>query len=188
MAKRTRRPAAITPTELGLLAAVADAPDDALARLVYADYLDDAGGDGPRRGEFLRAWCALLLINVRDLDGYSEAAEALEARAAGLPAEWLAAVQSERFHLADPADVAARVEAFFLRYGGSPGLIDARISSVHSTGGDWEIRYTIPSIELSPVLRSSRFLAVERATGRVHMIASRGRRAGTHRPDTLAPS
>lgn len=188
MAKRLRRSVAITPTERGLLAAVADAPDDALTRLVYADWLEaEAGTDGPRRGEYLRAWCDMLPVSVRDLDAYAEAAEALESLAAGLNGDWLAAVQSWRFHLVDPVDVAARAEAFFLRYGGAARLIDARLMTVLSTGGDWEVRYTTAARGRTAA-RVARHLAVVRATGRVHMMTPSGRRTGTHHPNTIAPS
>ena len=172
----------MTPTEQGLLAAIPAQPNDPFLRLIYADWLEaEAGGDGPRRGAYLRAWCAMLPILVRDLDRYSEAAEALEALAAGLPAEWIAAVEATRFHLGSPHLVITRAETFFLRYGGSAELIDARPIGVFSTGGDWEVRYSTGAM-------NTRFLTVERATGRVHMIDSRGRRIGTHHPDTLAPS
>lgn len=184
----------MTPTERGLLAAVSARPDDALGRLVYADWLEaEAGGDGPQRGAYLRAWCELLTIRVRDLDAYAMAAERLEALGAGLDADWLAAVGATRFHLTDPIEVAGRAEAFFLRYGGSEGLLDARVAAVMSTGGDWEVRYTTvadnralwPPGDAGRVLER---LSVDRATGRVHMMDARGRRARTHHPDSCAPS
>ena len=173
----------MTPTERGLLAAVADWPNDALTRQVYADWLEaEGGGDGPRRGAFLRAWCELLPVNVRDLDGYAEGAERLEALAAGLDADWLAAVDAKRFHLVYPAEVCCRAEAFFTRFGGSAGLLDARSGSVIDDGVAWDVYYTTGS---DPDLGR---LRVDRATGRVHMMNSDGRPARTHHPDRDEPS
>src|SRR5688500_455808 len=47
----------MTPDELGLLGAVAAAPEDDLPRLVYADWLEEHGR--PQRAEFIRAGCRL---------------------------------------------------------------------------------------------------------------------------------
>ena len=180
----------MSPTERGLLAAVQDRPADALTRLVYADWLEGEASD-PRRGAYLRAWCAMLAVSVRELDEYAEGAEALESLAEGLDADWLAAVGATRFHLTDYEPVAGRVEAFFLRFGGSCGLIDARVMSIDDAGGGWTVRYITGPDALAfsrgaAVL--SKRLGVTRATGRVHMIGADGRPARTHHPDHTAPS
>ena len=171
----------MSPAERALLAAARDDPADALTRLVYADWLEGEGDD-PRRGAYLRAWCAMLAADLRELDEYAEGAELLESLANRLDVDWLAAVGAARFHLTDPEQVAHRVEAFFLRFGGSAGLLDARAFAVYGSGGDWEVWYETAG-RPSPVA-----LCVERSTGRVHMMDERGRRARTHHPDHTAPS
>lgn len=52
----------MTPTEAGLLAAVLENPADDGVRLVYADWLDEHGGQ-PERAEFIRVQCRLAVLD-----------------------------------------------------------------------------------------------------------------------------
>jgi uncharacterized protein (TIGR02996 family) len=67
------------PEELALLAAVIANPADDLPRLMYADYLDDLGGElNARRAEFIRLQCELAQQNPRPV--YSDRPTAQQIR------------------------------------------------------------------------------------------------------------
>src|SRR5436190_6976854 len=77
--------------EIALPRGIARSPDDAAARLVYADWLDDHGR--PQRAEFIRAQVELagILRATPPLD-----ADALSIASLGFPSRWVATEDSTR--------------------------------------------------------------------------------------------
>ena len=63
--------------EAGLLNAIADQPDDDDKRMVYADWLDEYGGD-PNRAELIRIQCGLERGNIDYRDNTKATAERLK--------------------------------------------------------------------------------------------------------------
>ncbi len=72
-------------TEPGLLAAIAADPGDDLARLVYADWLDEH--DQPERAEYLRLHVEIARLE-REGRGHVRPSARLRELAADLPREW----------------------------------------------------------------------------------------------------
>lgn len=155
--------------ELAFLAAVRDRPNDALTRLVFADWLDERDTDETRtKARFLRVWCDLADTPLTDLEGYTTRADELEALRPRLDPDWLAAVDGARFHVAAPDAARLRAEAFLLRH----GRTEARVGEVTANGADFLVRYADMADGFAPgdkfVLPFEGRLKVDRATGRVH--------------------
>src|SRR5688572_24395000 len=89
-------------TEAGFLQAIRERPDDAVHRLVYADWLDERDD---RRGEFLRVHLALRGLPP-DHPHRPGGEQELSVLRKGLDPRWLAVVEPERAHLyADPPTI-----------------------------------------------------------------------------------
>ncbi len=78
--------------DAGFLRTIAATPSDDLARLVYADFLDERGRDGDgARAEFLRLTARLAACDCKKAERKGGRAR-LQELAAGLDGEWLAVV------------------------------------------------------------------------------------------------
>ena len=78
--------------DAGFLRAIAATPSDDLARLVYADFLDERGRDGDgARAEFLRLTARLAARDCKKAETKAGRAR-LQELAAGLDGDWLAVV------------------------------------------------------------------------------------------------
>src|SRR5262245_8003222 len=82
-------------THDALLADIAEQPDEAAPRLVYADWLEE---HGDARGEFVRLHLALRGLSPDQLYR-PEVEEELSRLRKGLDCGWLAVVEPERAHL-----------------------------------------------------------------------------------------
>jgi uncharacterized protein (TIGR02996 family) len=148
--------ALLAPDERPLLTAVARAPKKDDARLVYADWLEEHGGDeAPARAEFLRVQHQL---------GTGKPTKLLRSREAALRKQlspaWLALVGDTRERFREWEEFAAGKEpndswpATGLFIKGEPGPLDVHYE------GEWEeevLRF-LASREVAPVLRSLRLL------------------------------
>lgn len=171
--------------ELAFLAAVRDRPNDALTRLVFADWLDERETDESRtKARFLRVWCELADTPLTDLEGYTTRADELEALRTRLDPDWLAAVEGTPCHVATPDAARQRAEAFLQRH----GRTEATVGEVTANGADFLVRYADMADGFTFadefVLAFDCVLKVERATGRVHDVDSRFRPSS---PPLFAP-
>ncbi len=92
--------------ELALLAAIRDNPDEDTPRLVYADWLDEQGGDAnAARAEFIRVQCEYSRIDVGAGPDEAKRSKRLDARAQrlcrGFSAQWVAGFPSGAVKYAD---------------------------------------------------------------------------------------
>lgn len=158
--------------EPAFLAAIQGTPDN-LVRLVYADWLDDLDtAESQARAVFLRAWCELADTPLSDTD-FAERFKRLESLRAGISADWLHAIDADRFRPDSPERAAARAGAFLLRF----ARTDAQIENVTCEGSDYVVEYTDIAGEFSGsdrfVLRVDGRLRVDAATGRVRDLDGR---------------
>ena len=132
--------------ESSLIDLVRANPAAPLPRLIYADWLDDAGDrSSTQKATFLRLWCQLFDTPLAELNGYTELTTQLEVLKPGLADTWLQSIDGHRFRI-DNVDAAGIRATAFLRTILSEGDFEVRSPMWHESG--WVVSFSVtPTVD-----------------------------------------